>query len=86
MTTQTVQPLVSTGARIATALAVVAFVGCAWMAAQHESGKAVLASAAAIARPLYVTLPAVEIVGHREAAPAETALAASVELGAGNEL
>ncbi|HEY8049099.1 MAG TPA: hypothetical protein VIE63_07990 [Ramlibacter sp.] len=78
MKTQAVQPLVSTAARIATALAVVAFVGCAWAAAGHESEKAVLTSAAAMAPgPLYVTLPSVEIVGHRDAAPAETAVAAN---------
>lgn len=78
MTTQPTQPLISTRTRIATALAVTALVAGAWLAAQHESEKAVLAAAVAIGpSPLYVTLPSVEIVGHRESAPAATAFAAA---------
>jgi hypothetical protein len=87
MTTQMTQPLVSTRTRIATALGVVALVAAAWGAAGHESGKAVIASAAAFGpKPVYVTLPSVEIVGHRESAPAATAFAGSGEQQGTNEL
>jgi len=66
MTTyQAPQSLLSTGARIAAALAVVACVSTAWLATEHESHRAVQAATTAITGPLYVTLPAVEIVGHR---------------------
>ena len=78
MTTQPTQALISTRTRIATALSVAALVAGAWLAAQHESDKAVRAAAMAIGpSPVYVTLPSVEIVGHREHAPADTAFAAS---------
>jgi hypothetical protein len=87
MTTQMTRPLVSNRTRIAAALGVMALVACAWGAAGHESEKAVLASVAAIGpQPVYVTLPSVEIVGHRESAPAATAFAASGEAQATNEL
>ena len=86
-TPQAAQPLLSFGARIATAFGVVAIVGATWMAAGHESEKAVQTSAAAMSvHPLYVTLPSVEIVGQREAAPGATALASSGTAHATNEL
>lgn len=62
------KPLVSRGARIAAALAVAGFVAAAWTGTEHESGRAVRAASAAIAAPLHVTLPAVEIVGQRTTA------------------
>jgi hypothetical protein len=68
----------SAATRIATLVAVAGFVSAAWMAAGHESEKAVLNSAAAMApRPLYVTLPSVEIVGRREETAPATALASN---------
>jgi len=81
------QPLLSTGARLATAMAVVAFVSAAWLGAEHESEKAVQTSAAAMqTHPVYVTLPSVEIVGTREAAEPATALASVNTMHATNEL
>lgn len=75
------QPLVSAGARLATAFAVAAVVSAAWMGAGHESRAAVQSSAAAMApHTLYVTLPTVEIVGHREAASAAVATAGTLHL------
>ena len=75
--TNTLQSL-SNGTRIATLVAVAGFVSAAWLAAGHESEKAVINSAAAMApRPLYVTLPSVEIVGQREESAPATALASS---------
>ena len=86
-TTHPTQSLLSTGTRLSTALAVVGIVAAAWMAAGHESEKAVMASAAAMApRPIYVTLPSVEIVARRKAEAPETAFAAASELHATNEL
>jgi hypothetical protein len=80
----TIQTL-STGTRIATALAVVGFVSAAWMAAGHESRHAVESSAVAMsAQPQFVTLPSVEIVGQRELPASATALAAGTR--ATNEL
>ena len=78
MTTQPTQALISIRTRIAAALGVTALVAGAWLAAQHESEKAVLVAAAAFGpAPVHVTLPSVEIVGHRERAPADTAFAAA---------
>lgn len=58
--------LVSTGARLATAIAVVAVVSAAVLAAAGQSRGAVHTAARAMAPPaLYVTLPTVEIVGRR---------------------
>ncbi len=86
-TRQPLQPLVSTGTRIATMFGVAALVACAWLGAQQESGKAVLAAASAMGpRPVYVTLPTVEIVGRRERGAGETALAANSEAPAACEL
>lgn len=68
-TTQATTPaLVSTGARLATAVAVVAVVSAAWLAAVHQSRAAVETAARAMSPTLYVTLPTVEIVGQRTAA------------------
>jgi hypothetical protein len=67
------QPLVSRGARLAAALAVAGFVAAAWTGTERESGRAVQAASAAIAAPLHVTLPAVEIVGQRTRAEAVAA-------------
>jgi hypothetical protein len=61
----TLKPLIATSTRIATALAVTAFVGAAWMGTEHESHRAVQMATTTITGPLYVTLPAVEIVGQR---------------------
>ena len=86
-TMQTTRPLLSTGARLSTAFAVVGIVAAAWMAAGHESEKAVQLSAAAMApSPIYVTLPAVEIVARRKVEAPETAFASAAELHATNEL
>jgi hypothetical protein len=65
-TNQAPQSLLSTGARLATALAVVACVAAAWVAGEHESHRAVQTASTAITGPTYVTLPAVEIVGQRQ--------------------
>jgi len=73
--------------RIASAFAVAALVATTWMAAGHESEKAVQASAAAMsAYPAYVTLPSVEIVGQREVPQSATALASVNTMHATNEL
>jgi hypothetical protein len=86
-TTNTPQPLLSTAARLTTAFAVAGMVAAAWMAAGHESEKAVQASAAAMApRPIYVTLPSVEIVARRKVEAPETAFASASDLHATNEL
>ena len=83
---QTPQSLLSTGARLATAFAVAGIVAAACMAAGHESEKAVQASAAAMGpRPIYVTLPTVEIVARRKADLPETAFAANGTTHATNE-
>lgn len=80
-TTQTL----STGTRLATALAVVGFVSAAWLAAGHESRHAVESSAVAMAaQPVHVTLPSVEVVGQRERIATDTAMAATTH--ATNEL
>lgn len=66
--------LLSTGVRLATAVAVVAAVAAAWLGTEHESHRAVLASATAITGPTYVTLQPVEIVAKRQPADAVAAL------------
>lgn len=77
----------SAGTRLATALAVVAFVSGAWTVAGHESEKAVRASAAAMGpSPIYVTLPPVEIVAKRKVETPETAFASNGVIRATNEL
>lgn len=70
------QPMLSMGVRLAAAFAVVGFVSAAWIATEHESREAVQLSTAAMApRPIYVTLPPVEIVAQRRHT-VETAVAA----------
>jgi hypothetical protein len=68
MTTQYRQApeLLSAGARIATALAVVTCVAATWLATEHESHRAVQVASTAITGPVYVTLPRVEIVAKRQ--------------------
>jgi hypothetical protein len=71
------QPLLSTGARFAAVLAVAGLVSAACLVTAHESREAVQLSTVAMApRPIYVTLPPVEIVARRRAV-VETAVAAS---------
>ena len=66
-TSPTPAALVSTGARLAAAIAVTAILSAAWLVAGDESRAAVRASAAAMGpKTLYVTLPPVEIIGKRE--------------------
>jgi hypothetical protein len=64
--TNTYRPILSRGARVAIALAVASFVAAAWLAAGHESRRAVLVATTAIEGPTYVTLPAVEVVARRQ--------------------
>ena len=61
------KPLLPVGVRIAAAAAVVALVSAAWLYAGQASRYAV-DSAQAVLTPgvMYVTLPRVEIVGHRD--------------------
>ena len=66
--------LLSTGARIATVLAVVACVTAAWLGTEHESHRAVQAASTAISGPIYVTLQPVEIVAKRQRADSVAAL------------
>lgn len=75
MKTTPAQSLLSTGTRLATALAVVGFVAAAWIGSEHESRHAVQAASLALSTT-YVTLPSVVIVAKRERADA-TAMAAS---------
>jgi hypothetical protein len=71
------QALLSTGARLAIALAVAGFVSAAWIGTEHESREAVqLSSAAMSGGPIYVTLQPVEIIGQRQRVE-ETAVAGS---------
>ena len=58
--------MLSTGARIAAALAVVGCVAAAWLGSEHESRRAVQVAATEITGPVYVTLPRVEIVAKRQ--------------------
>lgn len=58
--------LVSTGARFAIAAAVATALAVAWIAAEHESERAVVVAGTAMkAQAQRITLPAVEIVGRR---------------------
>lgn len=66
--------LLSTGARIATALAVVGCVAAAWLGTEHQSHRAVQVASTAITGPVYVTLQRVEIVAKRERVDAVAAL------------
>lgn len=58
--------MLSTGARLAAALAVVGCVAAAWLATEHESRRAVQVAATEITGPVHVTLPRVEIVAKRQ--------------------
>lgn len=58
--------LLSTGARIAAALAVAGCVAAAWLATEHESHRAVQVASTAITGPVHVMLPRVEIVAKRQ--------------------
>jgi hypothetical protein len=60
--------MLSTGARMAAALAVLGCVAAAWLATEHESHRAVQVASTAITGPVYVTLPRVEIVARRQRA------------------
>ena len=61
-------PLVSAPVHIAIALAVAVGVGAAWVGAESVSEKAVQTAADNISRqPVYVTLPAVNVVARRKA-------------------
>ena len=72
------QPMISAGARIASAFVVAGIVSAACAAAAHESRYAVQESSAAMSRgAIYVQLPTVQIVARREAA---SAVAASTHL------
>jgi hypothetical protein len=74
MTTTQAPHLLSTGARLATALAVMACVAAAWLGTRHESHRAVQTAATAITGPTYVTLQPVEIVARRVRTDAVAAL------------
>lgn len=63
------QPQVSAVSRIATAIAVAALTAVAWIGAEQASHDAVLSATQALAAgPTHVTLPAVQVVGRRDAA------------------
>lgn len=66
--------MLSTGARIAAALAVAGCVAAAWLATEHESRHAVQVAEAALTGSAHVTLPRVEIVAKRQRAEAVGAL------------
>jgi hypothetical protein len=66
--------LLSTGARLATAVAVVACVAAAWLGTEHESHRAVQTASTSINGPVYVTLQPVEIVAKRPRADSVAAL------------
>ncbi len=63
--TATPQPLVTPLLRFAAAAAAATLLSVVWIAAAHESANAVQASEWAIAKSTFVTLPTVQIVGHR---------------------
>jgi hypothetical protein len=66
---QTPQPLLSAGARLATAIGVAALVSIAWVGAEDASRDAVQATTAVLSpNVIRVTLPTVQIVAHREPA------------------
>ena len=58
--------MLSTGARIAAALAVVGCVAAAWLGTEHESHRALQVASTAITGPVHLTLPRVEIVARRQ--------------------
>ncbi len=62
-------PLVSAPVHLGIALAVAVAVGAAWIGAERVSEKAVQSAARNITNsPIYVTLPAVQVVSRRKAA------------------
>jgi hypothetical protein len=66
------QPLLSAGARFAIAVIVATAASAAWITAERASTQAVQTDVQAFAPgKTYVTLPSVEIVGHRERAAAK---------------
>jgi hypothetical protein len=76
-TAQVPYTLVSTTARVVTALAVTATLATFWLSAERASHHAVQAHSQAFSRNVtYVTLPTVQVVGQREPA----AMAASAAL------
>lgn len=64
-TTSFNQPLLTIGARVAIAAAVIGFVAAAWVGSEQESRHA-LHSAEVALSTTYITLPRVEIVAKRE--------------------
>jgi hypothetical protein len=73
-TTSYNQPLLSTGARLAVAVAVAGFVAAAWVGTEQESRHAVRSAEVALSTT-YITLPRVEIVARRERAEGVAAAA-----------
>ena len=73
------QPLLSAGARFTIAAAVAILACVTWITAERASTQAVQTDVQAFTpAKTYVTLPPVEIVGHRERATAKTAATSSV--------
>jgi hypothetical protein len=68
------QPLLSAGVRFAIAVVVAVLATVTWITAERASTQAVQTDVQAFAPgKTYVTLPSVEIVGHRERAAAKPA-------------
>jgi hypothetical protein len=66
------QPLLSAGARFAIAVVVAVLASVTWITAERASTQAVQTDVQAFTPgKTYVTLPSVEIVGHRERAQAQ---------------
>jgi hypothetical protein len=63
--TATPQPLVTPVLRFTAAAVAAALMSVVWIAAGHESANAVQASEWAIAKSTLVTLPTVQVIGHR---------------------
>lgn len=73
------QPLISAGARFTIAAAVATLACVTWITAERASMQAVQTDVQAFTpAKTYVTLPPVEVVGHRERATAKTAATSSV--------
>jgi hypothetical protein len=73
------QPLLSAGARFVIAATVATLACVTWITAERASAQAVQTDVQAFTpAKIYVTLPPVEIVGHRERAPAKTAATSTV--------
>ena len=68
------QPLLSSTARLASVIGVAAVIAVVWMSAEQSSRQAVQsATQSFLQAPVYATLPAVQIVGRRDAAGAQAA-------------